>query len=85
VARPGGREVVNLEKDEGSQAMSAPNDIWGDLGALPEQEHGHVLTKLFTLYENRLLANAADQAALDFFKHLASAIDQTAGCNLNRR
>ena len=65
--------------------MSTPNDIWGDLGALPEQEHVHVLTKLFTLYENRLLGNAADQAALDFFKNLALAIDQTAGCNLNRR
>ena len=34
--------------------MKSPDDIWGELGELPGEELMHVLTKLFTLYEDRL-------------------------------
>jgi len=65
--------------------MKTLNDIWGELGELPEDEHIHVLTKLFSVYENRLRKNDADPEARDFFKNLENVIEQTAGCNLNRR
>jgi len=65
--------------------MKSPNDIWGNLGELPEEEHIHVLTKLFAVYEDRLRRNPADEASLDFFNNLGNAIELTADCNLNRR
>ena len=65
--------------------MKTPNDIWGELGELPEEEIMHVMTKLFALYEDRLNKNPDDQAALIFFINLNNAIEQTSQCNLNRR
>lgn len=52
---------------------------------MPEEEHIHVLTKLFAVYEDRLRRNPADEASLDFFNNLGNAIELTADCNLNRR
>lgn len=65
--------------------MNTANDIWGKLGELPEEEHIHVLTKLFAVYEDRLRRNEADESARDFFNNLHNAIELTSGCNLNRR
>jgi len=65
--------------------MKTPNDIWGELGELPEEEAMHVITKLFALYEDRLNKNPEDQNALLFFKNLDNAISLTSQCNLNRR
>ena len=65
--------------------MKTPNDIWGELGELPEEEVMQVMTKLFALYENRLNKNPEDQNALNFFINLNNAIEQTSQCNLNRR
>ena len=65
--------------------MKTPNDLWGELGALPEEEIMHVMTQLFALYENRLNRNPDDQDALNFFRNLNNAIDLTGQCNLNRR
>lgn len=66
-------------------AMKTPNDIWGDLGELPEEEVMHVLTKLFAVYEEQLKRNSEDREAVQFFIHLDNAITLTSGCNLNRR
>ena len=65
--------------------MKTANDLWGKLGELPEEEHIHVLTKLFSTYEARQQRDADDPCALEFFRHLDIAIEQTNGCNLNRR
>lgn len=65
--------------------MKTPNDIWGELGELPEEEVMQVMTKLFALYEDRLNKNPEDQNALNFFINLNNAIEQTSQCNLNRR
>ena len=65
--------------------MKSPDDIWGELGELPGEELMHVLTKLFTLYEDRLKAKPDDQDAINFFRNLDNAIRLTGQCNLNRR
>ncbi len=65
--------------------MKTANDLWGELGELPAEEHIHVLTKLFTAYESRRQRDADDPCALEFFRNLGNAIEQTTGCNLNRR
>ncbi len=65
--------------------MKALNDIWEELGELPDEEVMHVLTKLFALYEDRLKKNPADQDALVFFRNLDNVIGLTSQCNLNRR
>ena len=65
--------------------MKTPDDIWGELGELPEEETMHVLTKLFALYEERLKRNSEDREALQFFTNLDNAVTLTSGCNLNRR
>ncbi len=65
--------------------MKSPDDIWGEMGALPGEELMHVLTKLFTLYEDRLKARPDDRDAINFFRNLDNAISPTSQCNLNRR
>ena len=65
--------------------MKSPNDIWEELGELPEEEVMHVMTKLFALYDDRLKINPEDQNALSFFINLDNAISLTSQCNLNRR
>ena len=65
--------------------MKSPNDIWADLGELPEEEVIHMMTKLFTIYEKKLKNKPGDQEALNFFINLDNSIRQTDQCNLNRR
>lgn len=61
------------------------SELWDALGALPEEELPHVITRLFALYEARLHQNPDDPEALHFFSNLDLAITQTCQCNSNRR
>ena len=65
--------------------MKSPNDIWADLGELPDEEVIHMMTKLFAVYEKKLKNKPGDQEALNFFKNLDNSISQTIQCILNRR
>lgn len=65
--------------------MKTADELWTDIGSLSGDETLHVLTRLFALYEKRLLQDPADPTALDFFKHLDLAVDQVSQCNSNRR
>ena len=65
--------------------MSKTNDLWEAIGNLEEDDIPHVLTKLFTIYEEKLQRNPDDEAVIDFFRHLSQALDQVNECNLNRR
>ena len=65
--------------------MKSPNDIWSDLGELPDEEVIHVMTKLFAFYDEKLKNKPGDQEALNFFRNLDNSISQTSQCNLNRR
>ena len=65
--------------------MKSTDDIWEELGELPEEEVMHVMTKLFALYQERLEQYPEDRSALLFFHNLANAISLTSQCNLNRR
>ncbi len=65
--------------------MKTTTDIWDTLGELQGHELIHAMTKLFSIYEEKLKKNPADDEALNFFKHLDIAISQTQQCNLNRR
>lgn len=61
------------------------NTLWETLGDVEEDDVPHVLTKLFTIYEERLSMKADDEAAVLFFTHLEQALAQVDDCNLNRR
>lgn len=61
------------------------NELWEAIGNLEEEDIPHVLTKLFTIYEERLSQKPDDEATALFFKHLRQALDQVGDCNLNRR
>jgi hypothetical protein len=65
--------------------MKTPNDLWSDLGEVAEEEIVHVVTKLFTIYEDQLKNDPQNQEAKNFFKNLTNSIEQTTQCNLNRR
>jgi hypothetical protein len=65
--------------------MTATNDLWEALGEVEEDDAPHVLTKLFTIYEERLSRKPDDEATQLFFKHLGQALEQVNECNLNRR
>ena len=65
--------------------MRNPSDLWAALGDVDAEETGHVLTRLFAVYEKLLLSNAQDIEALNFFRNLDNALTRTAECNLNRR
>ncbi len=65
--------------------MRNMNDLWEDIGSLPEEELLHVITKLYTTYEKQLQRSPGDREALLFFRNLETAISQSANCNLNRR
>jgi hypothetical protein len=71
--------------------MRSPNQLWEAMGDIDPDETGHVLTRLFVMYE-QLLQNNPDnpddhkgKEALNFFKNLDIALTQTGECNLNRR
>jgi len=65
--------------------METSDEIWEALGELPEEEHLHVITKLFFMYEEELKKNPTNPEALNFFRRLGTALSQTSQCNLNRR
>jgi hypothetical protein len=65
--------------------MKSPNDIWANLGELPDEEVILIMTKLFAIYEDTLKNKPEDQEALNFFNNLENSINQTSQCNLNRR
>jgi hypothetical protein len=65
--------------------MKSPNDIWSELGELPDEEVIHLMTKLFAIYEEKLKKFPENQESLNLFKNLTVALDQTSQCNLNRR
>ena len=59
--------------------------LWDLLGDVEEDDAPHVLTKLFTIYEERESKHPDDEATQLFFKHLEQALTQVGECNLNRR
>ena len=65
--------------------MKSSNELWEDIGSLAEDETIHVITKLFTMYEELLGKNPEDENGLLFFRNLDTAISQSTICNLNRR
>lgn len=65
--------------------MSSSNDAWEHLGELTEEDAMHVLTRLFSMYEEEEQRNPGDKAATLFFRNLITALGQTSACNLNRR
>jgi len=65
--------------------MTNTNDLWEQLGDIDHDDTPHVLTKLFTIYEEKLQLNPDDKAVIDFFKHLSQTLTQVNECNLNRR
>ncbi len=65
--------------------MMNSNDLWESLGNVEEDDIPHVLTKLFTIYEERLSRKPDDDASQLFFQYLSQALEQVNECNLNRR
>lgn len=65
--------------------MKTINDLWDDLGSMPEEDLIHVMTHMFSVYEKRLNNNPHDNEARSFFRVLETVLDQTSQCNLNRR
>ena len=65
--------------------MSSSNEAWDHLGELSEDDAIHVLTRLFSMYEEREQRNPDDPATSLFFRNLITALGQTSSCNLNRR
>ncbi len=65
--------------------MINTNDLWEILGDTEEDDIPHVLTKLFTIYEEKLQRKPEDKAVIDFFRNLSQALAQVNECNLNRR
>jgi len=65
--------------------MITGNDLWESLGELTEEEAVYVMARLFALFEEEQQRRPDDPAAALFFRNLATAIDQTCECNLNRR
>ena len=65
--------------------MRNSSELWEAIGAVDDEEISHVLTRLFTMYEQRLANNSKDKEALNFFRNLDTALTLTTECNLNRR
>lgn len=65
--------------------MLNTNQLWEAVGDIEEDDIPHVLTRLFTIYEEKLDRNPDDKAATDFFKHLSQTLALVDKCNLNRR
>jgi hypothetical protein len=68
--------------------MRSPDQLWEALGNIDPDETGHVLTRLFVMYEQLLQNNPDDSKgkdAMNFFRNLDIALTQTDECNLNRR
>jgi len=54
--------------------MTTSNDSWAALGELEEEDAVHVLTRLFTMYDEQQQRNPDDKAAALFFRNLATAL-----------
>lgn len=65
--------------------MNLSNTAWEHLGELTEEDALHVLTRLFSMYEEEEQRHPGDKAASLFFRNLLTALGQTSACNLNRR
>ena len=65
--------------------MKSVNDLWEDMGSIEQEEMPHVMTKLFSIYEEHLKLYPNSEESLQFFKNLDRAITETSQCNLNRR
>ena len=65
--------------------LHAKNDLWERIGSLEGDEPTHILTRLYTVYDDILKANPEDEAALQFFSNLEQVINFCTECNLNRR
>ena len=65
--------------------MRSTSDLWEALGSIDEEETHHVLTKLFTMYEQIIEADQENSEAIKFFQNLDNALSLTEECNLNRR
>lgn len=65
--------------------MRSPNEIWEVLGEIDEEETRHVLTRLFSIYEQSLTRDGESKETQRFFQNLNNAIDLSRECNLNRR
>jgi hypothetical protein len=65
--------------------MSSSNEAWEHLGDLTEEDAVHVLTRLFSMYEEQEKRDPGNKAAALFFRNLITALGQTSACNLNRR
>ncbi len=63
--------------------MTPENDPWEAIGTLEDDEAMHVLTKLYTMYEQHQQQDEAGTSL--FFRRLHQAIEQSKECNLNRR
>ena len=61
------------------------NSLWEIMGDTGEDDIPHVLTRLFTIYEEKLQQNPNDPAVIEFFKNLSQALALVNECNLNRR
>jgi len=65
--------------------MDTVNDLWEKLGSLSEDESSHVLTRLFTVYEELLQHDSQSVEARVFFERLGHVVSLCQDCNLNRR
>jgi len=65
--------------------MKTADDLWDEIGEIPEDELVQVLTKLFIAYQEMYDRNPDSPEAKRFFTHLDNAITLTRECNLNRR
>lgn len=74
-----------MPADKSSETTINTNNLWEAIGDLEEEDVPHVLTKLFTIYEERLSRHPDDEATRLFFQYLSQALTQTKECNLNRR
>jgi hypothetical protein len=66
-------------------SMMNTNELWEALGDVEEDDIPHLLTRLFTICEERLSRKPDDETAQLFFQHRNQALEQVIECNLNRR
>lgn len=78
------RDGVTVQR-WGASVRLRSNDAWEALGDLAEEDALHVLTRLFTMYEEQQQHSPDDKAAALFFRNLTTAVSQACECNLNRR
>ena len=65
--------------------MVDTNDLWEKIGALQDDEISHVLSRLFSVYEELLNSEFESCEARNFFQRLETVVNFCGACNLNRR